>query len=104
MQFAYLAGLVISLTGMVVLDWRYTLAWFFDARATFLTLLAGVLVFVAWDILGIGLGIFYSGQSAYMTGWYIGPEFPVEELFFLTFLCYFTLILFRIGGKLWPRT
>lgn len=104
MQFVYLAALLISLTGMVVIDWRYRLAYFVDRRATLLTVLVGVLVFVVWDVLGITLGIFFSGESIYMSGVYLAPEFPIEELFFLTFLCYFTLILYRVGGKVWLRT
>ena len=104
MQFVYLAALLISLTGMVVIDWRYRLAYFVDRRATLLTVLVGVLVFVVWDVLGITLGIFFSGESIYMSGVYLAPEFPIEELFFLTFLCYFTLVMYRFGETQWPRT
>lgn len=104
MQFSYLAALIVSFASMAVIDWRYTLAYFADRRATLLTVLVGVLVFIVWDVLGIVLGIFFSGESAYMSGIYLAPEFPVEELLFLTFLCYFTLVVYRIGGKLWPRT
>lgn len=104
MQFTYIGALLFSLAGMVVLDRRYALAFFREVRATAIALLTGILVFVIWDILGISLGIFYSGHSAYMTGWYLAPEFPVEELLFLTFLCYFTLIVYRLADKVWSRT
>lgn len=96
MHFAYLFALLFSLAGMITLDWRHKLALFYDRRRTMLTLAIGVAVFIVWDIAGIVLGIFFSGQSPYMSGIYLGPEFPIEELFFLTFLCYFTLIMYRL--------
>lgn len=104
MQMAYLSALLVSLAGMAVLDWRYSLAFFLDRRATLLTILIGVIVFIVWDVFGIALGIFFSGRSEYMSGLYLAPEFPIEELFFLTFLCYFTLVVYRLGAIAWPRT
>lgn len=104
MQFAYLGALLFSMMGMVILDRRFRLALFFDARRTLITIAIGVLVFIVWDIFGIALGIFFSGQSAFMSGIYLGPEFPLEELLFLTFLCYFTLVMYRLLEQKWPRT
>lgn len=103
-QYAYLGVLVLSMTGMVTLDRWFKLALFYDRRRTAQTIGISVAVFILWDILGISLGIFYSGRSAYMSGLYLGPEFPLEELFFLVFLCYFTLVVYRIGERVWPRT
>ncbi|NCU38647.1 lycopene cyclase domain-containing protein [Candidatus Saccharibacteria bacterium] len=103
MQLIYLAALTVSLIGMIVLDWKYRLAFFSDRRATVVTLLLGVTLFILWDALGIVLGIFFSGNSPYMSGIYLAPEFPIEELFFLTFLCYFTLIVYRLGIRRWSR-
>ncbi len=93
---SYLAALLISLGGMAVIDYRYQLAAWYDARRTALVIGVGVVLFVIWDIFGIALDIFYSGQSQYMSGIYLGPEFPLEELLFLTFLCYFTLVCYRL--------
>lgn len=104
MSLLYLGVLLFSFFGMLVLDQRKRLAWFVDARRTALTLAAGVAVFCMWDALGIGLGVFFSGESAYMSGWYLAPEFPVEELVFLTFLCYFTLIIYRLLEARWRHT
>lgn len=92
----YLAALLFSLTGMLVLDWRFRLAFFKDARRTPSILAIGVGLFLVWDLFGIGLGIFFVGNSTLTTGIMLGPELPLEELFFLTFLCYFTLIVFRL--------
>lgn len=104
MQFAYLVALLVGFVGMGLIDSRYSLAMFNQKRRTVVTVAVGVGLFVVWDILGIALGIFFSGGSQYMSGLYLGPEFPVEELLFLTFLCYFVLVVYRFGEKVWPRT
>lgn len=96
MSWVYLVAIVVSTLGMGVLDWRYKLALWVDFRRTIVTVSIGVAVFIIWDIFGIALGIFFSGQSEFMTGVYLAPEFPIEELLFLTFLCYFTLTMYRI--------
>lgn len=104
MNWLYLSALLVSFSCMAVIDRRYSLAFFEDSKRTLLTLLVSVGVFVVWDITGIALGIFYSGNSPYMSRLYLGPEFPIEELFFLTFLTYFTLVVYRFWSKRWPRT
>ncbi|OYW41702.1 hypothetical protein B7Z28_02265, partial [Candidatus Saccharibacteria bacterium 32-45-3] len=68
---------------MVLLDKRFSLAFYHDKKRTVQTLLFGFLVFVLWDIFGIAFGIFFSPDSAYTTGWYLAPDFPIEEVFFL---------------------
>lgn len=93
MSAAYLAGLVVSLLGLGFLDWRHRVALFADARRTLATVGIGVAVFVVWDLVGVGLGIFFRGDSAYLTGIQVAPEVPLEELFFLTLLVYQTLLL-----------
>ncbi|TFC87003.1 lycopene cyclase domain-containing protein [Cryobacterium sp. TMT4-31] len=86
--FAYLLALLVSLTGMVVLDRRFGLFFWRAPRAAAVVLAAGVLFFLAWDLVGIGTGIFYRGETVFMTGLQVAPELPIEEVFFLTFLCY----------------
>lgn len=91
MSFAYLLTLLVSLGGMVVLDRRYRLFfWRGPARAA-IVLGAGIVFFLVWDLFGIGLGIFYRGQTTLMTGLQLAPELPLEEAFFLAFLCYLTM-------------
>jgi lycopene cyclase domain-containing protein len=85
---AYLLALSVSLTGMIVLDRRFGLFFWRAPRAAAVVLTAGVVFFLAWDLVGIGSGIFYRGQTSFMTGLQLAPELPVEELFFLIFLCY----------------
>ena len=96
MSWVYLVAIVVSTLGMGVLDWRYKLALWEDSRRTIVTVSIGVTVFIIWDLFGIALGIFFSGHSEFMSGVYLAPEFPIEELLFLTFLCYFTLTMYRI--------
>jgi lycopene cyclase domain-containing protein len=94
MGILYLLALVIALTGMVLLDRRFRLFFWRSARRATVVLVVGVLFFLAWDLSGIGLGIFFRGETSFMTGLVLAPELPVEELFFLTLLCYLTMNLF----------
>jgi lycopene cyclase domain-containing protein len=50
------------------------------------------LLFIIWDFAGIASGIFFKGQSKYLSGIMIAKDFPLEELFFLAVLCYTTLV------------
>lgn len=95
----YLAALTVSLLGLGTLDWRYRVALFAEARRTLLTLASAVVVFLVWDLVGVGLGIFFRGDAPYMTGLQIAPEVPVEEVFFLTLLTYQTLLLWRAFSR-----
>lgn len=88
MGILYLCALLISLTGMTVLDRRFGLFFWKDARRALVVLIVGVLFFLAWDLCGIGLGIFFRGETSFMTGLLVAPELPVEEPFFLALLCY----------------
>ena len=90
-NFAYLVALAVALTGMVLLDRRFSLFFWRDARRAAIVLVLGVAFFLVWDLGGILLGIFFRGQTEFMTGLLIGPELPIEEVFFLTLLCYNTM-------------
>lgn len=103
MRYAYLLALIVSLFAMVLIDKKYSLAFFHDVKRAAITVLAGVVLFIVWDVFGIVLNIFYSPGSAYVTGWYFAPNFPVEELFFLVFLCYFTLVMYLLAVRRWQR-
>lgn len=87
----YLLALVIALTGMILLDRRFRLFfWAHPGRAA-IVLIAGLAFFLLWDLAGIRLGIFFRGETAFMTGVQLAPELPLEELFFLALLCYLTM-------------
>lgn len=102
MGLVYLAALLISIGGMVALDHRFTLFFWRDRRRASITLLGGVVFFLLWDLASIGLGIFFRGETKFMTGLQIAPELPIEEVFFLTLLCYLTMNLY--GALSRPRT
>ena len=103
MGLLYLAALLVALTGMVMLDRRFRLFFWPDARRAAVVLAAGLVFFVTWDLLGIGLGIFFRGETAFMTGLQVAPELPVEELFFLTLLVYVTMNLYGAANRLVGR-
>ncbi|QJU55410.1 lycopene cyclase domain-containing protein [Herbiconiux sp. KACC 21604] len=103
MGILYLAALLVSITGMVVLDRRFRLFFFDRPGRAAVVLVAGVVFFVLWDLAGIGLGIFFRGETSFMTGLQVAPELPVEELFFLTLLCYLTMNVFLGARRLIAR-
>jgi lycopene cyclase domain-containing protein len=96
---AYLGCLAIALAAMVLLDRRFRLVFWRDARRAGITLAVGLAFFLAWDAAGIALGVFARGASPAMTGVELAPELPLEEVFFLLFLCYLTLVLI-FGARL----
>ena len=102
MSIAYLGALVLSLGGLAVLDRRFRLAFWSDPRRAGLTVGIGVVGFLLWDLVGLGLGIFARGDSPHMTGLLLAPELPVEEAFFLALLCYSALLTWR-GLERWRR-
>ena len=91
----YLIALVVSIAGLVTLDARYRIAIFDRPRPALLTIAIGVVFFLVWDAIGVGLGIFFVGAAPYQTGIMLAPEIPLEELFFLILLVYQTLLLWR---------
>ena len=99
MQWAYLIRLIVAIFCMGLIDRRYKLALWHDRRRTIATLSVAVSIFIVWDILGIGLKIFFHGGSNYSLPFTLLPEFPVEELFFLILLCYTTLIIYLGASK-----
>lgn len=103
MSFAYLGALLIALAGMVVLDRRFRLFFWRDARRAAIVLVVGLLFFLAWDLAGVGLGIFFRGETSFMTGLQVAPEVPVEEVFFLALLCYLTMNAFGAASRLLGR-
>jgi len=93
MSFLYLGALVISLVGLGLLDFRHKLAFFGGAGVrSAVILVLSVAFFVVWDVVGIATGVFFRGSGPWMTGVLLGPELPLEEVFFLMVLTYSTLI------------
>jgi lycopene cyclase domain-containing protein len=100
-SFLYLTALVVSLAGLVAIDHRHRVA-IFDGKGlrTVVTVAIGVAVFSVWDAAGISAGVFFQGPGPYQSGFMVGPEFPIEELFFLTLLCYTSLLAYLGVGRI----
>jgi len=92
----YLAGLLVSLAGMVVLDIRFRLFFRVAPVRAAIVMAVGIAFFLIWDLVGIGLGVFFRGNPEILTGIQLAPELPLEELFFLALLCYSTMNLFAL--------
>jgi lycopene cyclase domain-containing protein len=100
MNIAYLVALLFSIMGMAILDWRYKLFFWADWRRATIVMAAGLAFFLIWDVTGVNLHIFFPGDSSWDTGWMIAPGVPIEELFFLTLLCYLTMNVYALFGRL----
>jgi lycopene cyclase domain-containing protein len=100
MGLVYLIALLVSLTGMVVLDRRFRLFYWVNARRAAIVHIIGIVFFLIWDVYGIGQGLFFRGETSIMTGIVLAPELPLEELFFLTLLTYMTMNLFGASNQL----
>lgn len=90
----YLVLLVCVLVCFVAVDYKYKLVLFKDATRAIKIYGLSLLIFIIWDVLGIVLNIFFIGNTPFLTGIIIGPEFPIEEIFFLTVLIYNPLIVY----------
>ena len=96
----YLGALVLSIVCAVLMDFRWKLFFWADARRAAVVLGAGIVLFLLWDVSGILSGVFFRGDSPGMTGLEIAPDFPPEELLFVTFLCYMTMVLFGLARRI----
>lgn len=90
---AYLLMLLVLIGCMLLLDARYRLFVFHRPLPALLPLILGTGIFVLWDVLAISEGIFLHLESPWMTGIMVADQLPVEEIFFLIFLCYQTMLL-----------
>jgi len=87
----YLAILLVLLACMVVLDARLRLFfWRAPGRAAAVLAIGAGFLLLA-DLVGIATGVFGLAPTWAMTGVLLAPELPLEEPFFLIFLCYLTM-------------
>lgn len=89
----YLAALLVSFAGVLTLDLRFGLAARPRPRRTLLVVAIGVALFVVWDLVGIATGVFIRGDGPWYVGLEVAPHLPIEEIVFLTFLCYLTCVI-----------
>ena len=69
-----------------------------ESGLTVAVTLVGAVGFLVWDAVAISRGFFGRGESPAMLGIEVAPHLPIEELVFVTFLSYLTLVVF--GGAL----
>jgi lycopene cyclase domain-containing protein len=99
----YLGALLVSIAGMVAIDVRHRLFFAVAPARAAIVLVLGVAFFLVWDLAGIDLGIFFRGNPGLLTGIQLAPELPLEELFFLTLLCYLTMNLYGFFSLRWLK-
>jgi len=99
----YLVSLLLGITCMLLLDHRFRLFFWRDAKAAAIVTAVGLLFLLAWDLAGIGLGIFLRGEGTIATGLLLAPELPIEEPVFLVFLVLCTMVLYTGARRLLDR-
>ncbi|MCY1159730.1 MAG: lycopene cyclase protein [Citricoccus sp.] len=104
MAVIYLASLLASLGCMVLLDRRFRLVLWRAPRTGAVVLAVGLVFFLAWDLAAIASQHYAAGKSEAMTGIMLAPELPLEEILFILFLSYLTLVLrgllvLALGGR-----
>ncbi|GAA1966478.1 lycopene cyclase domain-containing protein [Agromyces allii] len=90
--FVYLAALLASIGAMALIDARWRVAFWRHPAAAAIAVGTGTALLLVWDLVGIGFGVFFRGDSVWATGVLLAPELPVEEPVFLAFLCYLALV------------
>jgi lycopene cyclase domain-containing protein len=97
---AYLGALLVPLACMATVDRRWRLVLWSDWRRSVTVLVVGVVGFLGWDLLAIDQDFYRRGGTSLMTGVEIAPHLPLEEVFFVLFLCYFTLVMHQAVQRL----
>ena len=101
-SFLYLAILLVSITGLVTIDYRFKLA-ISKSKNSFVLILISIAFFLIWDLAGISSGIFFRGSASHLTGILLSNELPIEEIFFLFVLSYSALLLIEAFSRLGKR-
>lgn len=88
----YLLAILVSAGGIAALDARWRLAAWAAPGRTLAAVGIGTAFFLVWDVVGIATGVFVKGDSPLLLGIDVAPQLPIEEPFFLAFLCYLGLV------------
>jgi lycopene cyclase domain-containing protein len=96
----YLAALLASTGAMTVVDHRWRLVLWAEPVRALVVLVVGALLFLGWDLLALHHGFYGRGDSALTTGADVLPRLPVEEVVFVIFFCYLSLVLHRLVYRL----
>lgn len=98
----YLLAILVSAGGIVAIDARWRLAAWTAPGRTALAVAIGTAFFLIWDAVGIATGVFVKGDSTALLGIDLAPELPIEEPFFLAFLCYLGIVAWAAAMRLLP--
>ena len=101
--FVYLAALLISIGGMLWLDFRFRLFFWHDALRALAVTVTGLVALTLADLGGIALGIFKRGDGEIATGVVVAPQLPLEEPVFLLLLILSTMICYTGAVKMLGR-
>jgi lycopene cyclase domain-containing protein len=96
----YLLSVLASGLCMGLVDHRWRLFLFRNATHAVVAISVGFVFFLAWDFVAIAVEVYARGESPAMTGIEVAPELPLEELFFIAFLCYVTGVLHGLFTRL----
>ena len=88
----YLLAILVSAGFIVLLDARFTLAFWRSPGRAAAAVGTATAFLLAWDLAGIAAGVFVKGDSPLYLGWDLAPHLPLEEIFFLLFLAYLALV------------
>lgn len=100
---AYLLALAVSATGVGLVDARWRLALWRDPVRTVALVALGAAFFLAWDLAGIAFGVFRHVDSRWATGALVAPQLPIEEVVFVAFLSYLTLVVHGAARRILER-
>ncbi|HWI30981.1 MAG TPA: lycopene cyclase domain-containing protein [Microbacterium sp.] len=103
MRGLYLLAIVVSLTGITMLDWRFRLALFAAPARTIAAVAIGTAFFLVWDAVGIATGVFVKGDSPAFVGILLAPELPIEEPVFLAFFSYLAIVVWVAVQRMLAR-
>ena len=99
----YLVAILVSAAGVALLDRRWRLAaWGAPGRSA-AAVAIGTAFFLVWDAVGIATGVFVKGDSVLLIGIDLAPQLPLEEPFFLAFLCYLALVVWAGAERVLER-
>lgn len=98
MSVLYLLSILVPTVCMGLVDRRWRLFLFRPGSAgrALAVVAAGTVLFLVWDLVAIAADMYHRGESEAMTGIELAPELPLEELFFIVFLCYLTMVLHQL--------
>ncbi|MGO1972153.1 MAG: lycopene cyclase domain-containing protein [Propionibacteriaceae bacterium] len=97
--YLYLLCGLVSLAGMILLDLRWRLFLFADARRGIPVLVVGAGLLLLVDLVAIRHDFYRRGEGPFLSGVEIVPHLPIEEIVFVVFLCQLTMVLHALVAR-----